>query len=106
MNENLGSEFAQSDVSSIWLQAIQSCQEAGVMSQPLTRDQVWDWISPAVPDTLDELGENVFEAKWAAPVPAMDIELLRGTKSVRILGEPFEPGHMPDGIGLRFTIDT
>jgi len=72
---------------------------------PLTRDQVWDWIAPAVPDTLDDLGNNIFEAKWAAPVPALDIELLRDTEGVRILGDAFEPRHMPDGIGLRFTID-
>ncbi len=105
MNEDRDARFEQSEVGRIWALASDWRQEARLLHQTLTRDQVWNWIAPAVPDTLTDLGGNVFEAKWAAPVPEMDIELLRGAEGVRILGEAFEPAHMPDGIGLRFTID-
>lgn len=106
MNEDRSGRFTRSEVGRIWMQARQWCHEASGLFQPLARDRVWDWIAPAMPDTLDELENNVFEAKWAAPVPDMDVELLRGAEGIHVLGDAFEPAQMPDGLGLRFTIDS
>jgi hypothetical protein len=104
MNQNLDPAFESSDVGRIWTHARRWCSLVERRKLRLTRDEVWDHIEPATPDSLDEVSDNVFEAKWAAPVPVLDIEILRRTEGIQILGDCFEPKHMPNGVGIRFTI--
>jgi hypothetical protein len=68
------------------------------------RDEVWDWIAPVEPDCLEDLGNGVFEAQWAAPVPGGDIEALRQMEGVHVLGDAFEPRCLANGRALRFAI--
>ena len=104
MSQVLDAEFETTPVGAVWSRALVWVNAASRKFNHFTRDQVWDWIAPAIPDSLDDLGHNVFEAKWAAPVPQMDIEIFRRTEGVEIQGGPIEPENMPNGIGFRFSI--
>jgi hypothetical protein len=61
-------------------------------------------IDPAKPDVLELLGNGLFEARWWAPVPMMDIELLRHTEGIRLEGPAFELRSMPGGLAVRFAL--
>ncbi len=104
MNQQPDAEFANTPIGSVWLRAQSWCELAGQRHNHFTRDQVWELIAPAEPDALEDLGKNLFEAKWAAPVPAMDIEILRRTEGVEIDGDVTEPKDMPNGVALRFSV--
>ena len=57
----------------------------------LTLGNVWNFILPVIPDTLHELDEGIYEARWWKPVPIMDIEILKRTDGIILEGVPFEP---------------
>lgn len=67
-------------------------------------ERVWETITPAIPDRLDDLGEGVYEAKWWKPVPMMDVELLLSLGVVSIDEQPFEPANLPGGLAVRFSL--
>ncbi len=90
----------------IWKQSTVWYSQAQRRRRHISRDEAWNAISPAIPDALEEVGLNTFEAKWAAPVPVMDLEVLRRTHGVTMCGSPFEPAGMPAGVAIRFTIRT
>jgi hypothetical protein len=104
MNQPLNDRFEQTSVGAIWLQATTWCAAARRSLLHLTREEIWDWIAPSVPDCLEEVGDSVFEAKWAAPVPMRDIEILCRKKGVHIYGDAFEPGNLPRGLAIRFSV--
>lgn len=66
---------------------------------------IWKCIEPAVPDCLEQVEPEVYEARWWKPVPTIDLEILRHADGVAVLGEPYEPHHLPAGIAVRFTIN-
>ncbi len=72
--------------------------------QVLPISSVWDFILPAIPDTLCELEGGIYEARWWKPVPIMDVEILKRTDGVVIDGVPFEPDTLYDGIAVRFRL--
>lgn len=65
---------------------------------------VWNFIRPAVPDTLRELEDGFYEARWWKPIPVMDIEILKRTDKITIEGVPFEPENLVGGIAIRFRL--
>lgn len=66
--------------------------------------RIWNFIRPAIPDTLCEVDEGLYEARWWKPVPQMDIEILKRTDGVAIEGIPFEPADLPDGVAVQFRL--
>ncbi|MCK6576794.1 MAG: hypothetical protein L6Q98_01685 [Anaerolineae bacterium] len=66
---------------------------------------VWKAVEPAIPDTIEQVGPNVYEARWWKPVPRQDIQLICHAKHIEIIGEPFEPHHLPSGVAVRFKMD-
>lgn len=104
MNQDLDTTFESTPIGAIWSWAESWCKVAEGEYSRFTRDQIWDWIAPAEPDSVEDLGDNIFEAKWAAPVPAMDVEIFRRTEGIKICGEPTEPTNMPNGVAFRFCI--
>ncbi len=69
-----------------------------------TNAEILALIAPAYPEQIEHIGPNVYEARWAPPVPMMDVEILRGTPGVLVLGEPVEVPLLADWIAVRFTI--
>lgn len=103
-NQATDDTFTETELGGVWAEATEWSVSAMRPTERISRDEVWDWIEPSIPDTLAEVGTNTFEAKWAAPIPVMDLEILRRTPGVAFCGTPFEPKGMPDGIGVQFTI--
>lgn len=104
MNQKLDWAFGSTPIGAIWSRSEAWCKAAQREYHLFTCDQIWDWIAPAEPDSVEELGDNIFEAKWAAPIPAMDIEIFQRKEGVEICGEPSEPANMPNGIAFRFRV--
>ncbi|MFN8379853.1 MAG: hypothetical protein U0452_14410 [Anaerolineae bacterium] len=102
-NQDRDAEFGDSELGRLWNKS-NSWHRKAQTKRKLTRDDAWDWIEPSIPDTLSEIDLNTFEAKWAAPIPFMDLEILRRTPGVVFCGPPFEPSNLPDGIAVQFTI--
>jgi hypothetical protein len=75
------------------------------MSQPLSRNAVWDLIAPAVPDSLEELGKGQYLAKWWKPVPMDHVESLLHLTGIRIQREPYEPKNLPNGLVVMFSVE-
>lgn len=65
---------------------------------------IWELIAPAIPDSIEDLGEGHYLAKWWKPVPAKDVLVLRKCTSVVVHGEPFEPRNLPEGIAVHFSL--
>ena len=65
---------------------------------------VWQILEPAVPDCLHALGNGLFEARWWKPVPMMDVEIIIHTDGLLMMGDPFEPADLPNGIAVRFSV--
>lgn len=103
-NQDVDEAFETTRLGAVWKQATVWYSQAQRRRRRISRDEAWNVISPAIPDTLEEVGVNTFEAKWAAPVPVMDLEVLRRTQSVTLCGSPFEPAGMPAGVAIRFTV--
>ncbi len=104
MNQTLDDRFEKTSIGTIWLQATTWCAAARRSLLHLTREEIWDWMAPSVPDCLEEVGNSVFEAKWAAPVPMRDIEVLCRKQGVHIYGDVFEPTNLPRGLAVRFSV--
>ena len=104
VNQDLDTRFESTPIGAVWSRAELWCKVAQGEDSRFTRDQIWDWIAPAEPDSVEDLGNNIFEAKWAAPIPAMDVEIFRRTKGIQICGEPTEPTNMPNGVAFRFCV--
>lgn len=66
-------------------------------------NDVWNLLTPAVPDCLECLGGGVYQATWWKPVPVKDLEIMMGLKCVELLTEPFQPDNLPGGIAMRFS---
>jgi hypothetical protein len=75
------------------------------MTKSLPRIKVWELIAPAVPDSLEDLGNGQYLAKWWKPVPMQDVETLIHTRGIRIHGEPYEPRNLPEGLSVLFSIE-
>lgn len=105
MNQCTDSRFERTAIGKIWATSQQWCQKARTQFDPDV-DEVWDFIAPAMPDHLHYLGDGQYEARWWKPVPTMDIEILKYTEGVVIIGEPFEPSTLPGGLALRFSISS
>lgn len=103
MSQPLDTGFTETRVGQI-LALADRWREAVAQDFELTRQQVWDWIAPVKPDTLEGLGAGQYEARWWKPVPVMDIEILRHTEGVVLLCDPFEPPNLYGGIAVRFSI--
>lgn len=76
------------------------------MNKQLSRFEVWDHIAPVVPDSLEDLGNRQYLAKWWKPVPLQDVEALLRMPGIKIHGEPYEPKSLPEGLVVRFSIET
>ncbi len=101
MNQEMSSEFERTDIGRIWACASNWCKAA---APKISIKEVWQLISPAEPDTLKEVGQGVYEAKWWKPVPMMDIEILKRTEGVRIDQEPYETPNLPKVMTVRFSL--
>ena len=93
-----------SEPHSITRQTSRCCRSVASASS-LSVDAVWDWIAPVIPDHLECLGGDVFEAQWWSPVPIMDVEILMRTDGVTLIDAPFEPAHLPGGLAVRFSME-
>jgi hypothetical protein len=102
MNQPLDSDFKTTYIGQVLTRA-QSWRIAAQKAQRPIKD-VWEFISPAIPDHLEHLGDGQYEALWWKPVPVMDIEILKYTEGVMISGEPFEPMGLSGGLALQFSI--
>jgi hypothetical protein len=103
MNQAVDAEFKASMAGEIWARASQWRQQVAKHFQ-LTLPEVWSRIAPAQPDSLVELDNGLYEARWWKPVPMMDIEILRHTDGVSIDTEPFEPQNFAGGLACRFSL--
>lgn len=65
---------------------------------------IWELIAPAIPDSIEDLGNGHYLAKWWKPVPIKDVMVLRKSKAVVVHGEPFEPKSLPEGIAVHFSL--
>jgi len=69
-------------------------------------DAVWDFIHPVVPDHMSQVNDDLFEATWWKPVPAMDIEILQHTEGIIIIHGPYEPESIAGGLAVQFSIQS
>ncbi|MBK8022536.1 MAG: hypothetical protein IPK19_14175 [Chloroflexi bacterium] len=67
---------------------------------------IWKVVEPAVPDTIEQVAANVYEARWWKPAPKQEILAFLREPQIRVIGEPFEPHHLPSGIAVRFTVSS
>jgi hypothetical protein len=103
MNQTMSPDFEKTTVGQIWVQADNWRQREQKQFQ-LTGLEVWDFIAPAVPDRIVDIGNGQYEARWWKPVPMMDIEILKRTEGVFIHGEPFEPRNLEGGLACQFSL--
>jgi hypothetical protein len=103
MNQPLDFDFCETTIGQVMTQAADWRKLSG-RKYRMTTNQVWDFIAPANPDHLEDMGDGRYEARWWMPVPVMDIEILKYTEGVYISGEPYEPRNLPGGLALRFSI--
>jgi len=66
--------------------------------------RIWKSVEPAMPDCIEQVEEGVFEARWWKPVPTLDIDIIRHARTIVVMGEPYEPEHLPAGIAVRFRL--
>ena len=104
MNQLISPFFEETTIGQIWTLANDWHQAASKQFQ-ITIQDVWNTISPAMPDRLIDIGNGEYEARWWKPVPMMDIEILNRTEAVLIYGEPFEPQNLKGGLACRFFLN-
>ncbi len=75
------------------------------MNGHLARPATWEFIAPAMPDSLEELGNGQYLAKWWKPVPMQDVQMLLQAEGIRIHSGPYEPRSLPEGLAVRFSIE-
>ena len=76
------------------------------MSKLLSRSKVWAVIAPAMPDSLENLGNGQYLAKWWKPVLMQDVETLLQIEGITIHEKPYEPRNLPEGLAVRFSVKT
>ncbi|WP_119070944.1 hypothetical protein [Aggregatilinea lenta] len=74
------------------------------MNAHLARVSTWESIAPAMPDSLEELGNGQYLAKWWKPVPMQEVQVLLQIEGITILRGPYEPRNLPGGVAVRFAI--
>ena len=76
------------------------------MNLILSASEVAEIIEPADPDNLQHLGSGVYEAKWSPENPAtdLDVTLLPYVPRISVLGNAYEPEHLPGWIAVKFTV--
>jgi hypothetical protein len=97
-------DFQNSSIQKMVSEAQIWCQKFQRSRTMINRNDVWDRLTPCTPDYLEELAMGVFEAVWASPIPVMDIEILKRTEGVMLLGEQYEPKILPGGVAVRFSV--
>lgn len=102
MNQPLDADFRTTLLGQIWMQAL--IWRQGAASRFQSNRDVWDCIDPIRPDSLLCLDNGQYEARWWKPVPIMDIEILKRTESIFVLGDAYEPQDLPGGLALQFSI--
>jgi hypothetical protein len=70
-----------SELGNLWTRANDWCNRLDT-AYDIQDEEVWDIIAPVVPDVLNRLRHNFYEAIWWKPIPCMDIEILRRTEYV------------------------
>ena len=103
MNQPTNSDFKETTIGQIWIQANDWHKAASTHFQ-LSIEDVWNIIAPVTPDRLIDIGGGEYEARWWKPVPMMDIEILNHTEGVLLYGEPFEPHNLQGGLACRFSL--
>ena len=103
MNQSIDADFKESLLGRLWTQ-VTNWRQAAARRFQLTTHEVWDCINPVCPDSLLCLSDGQYEARWWKPVPMMDVEILKRTESVQVLGDAYEPQELPGGLAVRFAI--
>jgi hypothetical protein len=114
MRKAIMSSCLDENFSYLWLDSSEKLINPGLIHSAawddyavrLPGDAVWELIAPAVPDVLQSLGKNVYEAKWWTPVPLMEVEFLLRAEGITIIGAPYEPDDLPKGCAVRFSIES
>lgn len=102
MNQESDSNFTQSDLGRVLASADIWFRHASRYYQP-NIDDIWSLISPVMPDSMYNINNGIYEAKWWPPVPQMDIEILRRTERIIVLSE--NQTGQPTGIyTVRFSV--
>ncbi|MBX3085232.1 MAG: hypothetical protein KF716_26600 [Anaerolineae bacterium] len=104
MNQPLDLHFQHTPVGRIWWRAKMWNEQATKIVIDVPIRTVWQILEPAVPDCLHALGNGLFEARWWKPVPMMDVEIISRTEGLLMMGDPFEPADLPNGIAVRFSV--
>ena len=104
INQDVDSDFRSTEFGGFLTQVAAWYWTENLTRGYTTLDQVWEFIAPVSPDNIQTLGNGVFEAKWAAPVPSMDIEIMLRTEGVHVYGDVFQPSNLPNGKGIRFSV--
>ena len=104
MNQPLDLYFQRTPVGRIWWRAKMWNEQATRIITDVPIRTVWQLLEPAIPDCLHALGNGLFEARWWKPVPMMDVEIIIHTDGLMMMGEPFEPSDLPNGIAVRFSV--
>lgn len=104
MNVAVDGRFEETFVGGLLAQAQAWCAAAPRSCAPVSMSEIWTLLKPAVPDCLESMPEDRYIAKWWKPVPVMDVEIILRTEGIRIHGEPYEPGDLPDGIAVCFSL--
>ncbi|HKZ86400.1 MAG TPA: hypothetical protein VJ793_22450 [Anaerolineae bacterium] len=70
----------------------------------MTVSDILHKIDPVDPESIVPLGDGLYVARWCPPVPMMDLEVLRRTAGIEVVGEPFEPDGLPGWMAVRFRL--
>lgn len=103
MNQEVDAAFQETQLGRILAQAA-SWWNVATQKNTIPLKTIWELLSPAQPDCLNELGDGVYEARWWSPVPMMDVEILQRTEGVLIQSEPIEPQNLAGGLAVRFSV--
>ncbi len=104
MNQRVDARFLNTPIGKVLGEARGWCNQVQQIRTVVDRDEIWEWLTPCVPDHIEELSEGIFEAVWASPIPVMDVEILRRTEGVLLLGDAYEPKVLPGGMAVRFSV--
>jgi hypothetical protein len=104
MNQRVDTRFQNTPMGKIMTDAKLWCAKVQKIRTIVDRDEIWERLTPCTPDHIAELSEGIFEAVWASPIPVMDVEILRRTEGVLVLGDIYEPKVLPGGMAVRFSV--
>jgi hypothetical protein len=104
MDQKMDSQFQNTPIGKVITDARNWCCKVEKSRTIVNRDEIWEKLTPCTPDHIKALSEGIFEAVWAAPIPWMDVEILKRTEGVRVLGDVYEPKMLPGGMAVRFLV--